>query len=228
MILRQPAEGLRANADTLLLAASVETPSGARLLEAGCGAGGALLSVAARAADVRLLGVERDAGLAALAAANAAANGWAERVEIRGGDVLKLGEIGTFEGVFFNPPFDRAEEGRLPAPARRSARMEETPIGTWVAALADRLKGGATLTLIHRAAALADILAALEGRLGGVEIMPIRPRAGAPAKRVLVRARKGSRAPLRLYRGLDLHDTSGAKFSPEADALFCGTALDWS
>jgi tRNA1(Val) A37 N6-methylase TrmN6 len=227
VLLRQRAGGYRANSDTLLLAAAVEAPAGARLLEAGCGAGAALLAVAARAPRARFVGVERDAELAALARANAAANCWADRIEILAADMFIAPDLGTFAGVFCNPPFDRAEAGRLPAPARRGARIAEAPVESWVKALADRLEGGAALTLIHRAAALGEILAALKGRLGGVEIMPIRPRANAPASRVLVRARKGSRAPLALYRGLDLHDASRAKFTPEADALFRGAALKW-
>jgi tRNA1(Val) A37 N6-methylase TrmN6 len=90
------------------------------------------------------------------------------------------------------------------------------------------LAGGAALTLIHRARALSEILAALEGRLGGIEVLPVRPRASAPAKRVLVRARKGSRAPLNLYAGFNLHDGSGAKFTAEAEAIFRGEALiEW-
>ena len=59
-------------------------------------------------------------------------------------------------------------------------------------------------------------------------VYPIRPRTDAPARRVLVRARKGSRGPLVLLRGLDLHDRSDAKFTPEADAIFRGEAvIDW-
>jgi tRNA1(Val) A37 N6-methylase TrmN6 len=227
VVFRQSARGYRANADTLLLAAAVEAAPQARLMEAGCGAGGALLAVAARAPTARLLGVERDPEAAALARENAAANGWADRIEIIAADVLDLGEVETFDGVFCNPPFDRPEEGRAPSPARRGARIAEAPVGAWVKALADRLRGGAALTLIHRASALGEILAALEGRLGGAEVFPIRPRAEAPASRVLVRARKGSRAPLALYGGLDLHDASGAKFTPAADALFRGAALAW-
>ena len=80
------------------------------------------------------------------------------------------------------------------------------------------------LTLIQRAQHLPAILAALEGRLGGIEILPLRPRADLAAKRVLVRARKGGRSPLRLLKGLDLHDAGGAKFTPEADAIFRGEA----
>jgi tRNA1(Val) A37 N6-methylase TrmN6 len=71
-------------------------------------------------------------------------------------------------------------------------------------------------------------LAALEGRLGGAQIVPIRPRAGAPAHRVLARARKGSRAPLALLKGLDLHEGPGEKYTPQADAILRGQArIDW-
>src|SRR5262249_6568503 len=124
----------------------------------------------------------------------------------------------------FNPPFDAEGEGAAPAEARRHAYIADASINEWIATLADRLKGGAALTLIHRAAKLSEILSALEGRLGGPEVIPVRPRAEEPAKRIIVRARKGSRAPLRLLRGLDLHDGTRAKYSPETDAILRGEA----
>jgi tRNA1(Val) A37 N6-methylase TrmN6 len=224
--LRQPARGYRVNVDTLLLAAAVEAPSGARLMEAGCGVGAALLAVAARSENTQLLGVERDQNIASIARENVALNAMSDRVEIATGDALdRSANWGVFEGVFANPPFDAENEGRSPAEARRHAHITEMSLNAWVAALADRLTGGAALTMIHRAAKAAEILAALDGRLGGVELIPIRPRAEAAAKRVIVRARKGSRAPLRLLRGYDLHDQSGAKYTPEIEALLRGEEI---
>lgn len=226
---RQPKRGYRVNADTLLLAAAVETAPGMRLLEAGCGVGAALIAVAARTENARFVGVERDANMAAIARENLAMNGMSTVAEIVTGDVLgRDANHRPFDGVFFNPPFDAEGEGRAPSQARRHAYIAEEPIERWIAALADRLAGGAALTLIHRAHKLPEIVSALEGRLGGIEILPIRPRAEEPAKRVLVRARKGSRAPLKLLKGLDLHDASGAKHTPEAEALLRGeTTLIW-
>jgi tRNA1(Val) A37 N6-methylase TrmN6 len=223
---RQPARGYRVNIDTLLLAAAVEAPSGARLMEAGCGVGAALIAVAARTENTRFLGIERDQNIAAIARENVALNAMSSRIEIAAGDALDRGaNWGVFEGVFVNPPFDRDREGRAPAEARRRAHITEMSLDAWVAALADRLTGGGALTMIHRAAKTAELLAALGGRLGGVELIPIRPRAEAAAKRVIVRARKGSRAPLRLLKGYDLHDRSGAKYTPEIEALARGEAL---
>lgn len=224
---RQPARGYRVNNDTLLLAAAVEAASGMRLMEAGAGVAAATLAVAARVDSATFVAVERDAAMATLARENVALNAMSARVEIAEGDVLQRGGE-VFDGVFFNPPYDVEGEGRAPAEARRHAYISDEPITRWIAALADRLTGSAALTLIHRAAKLPEILSALEGRIGGVEIIPIRPRAEEPAKRVLVRARKGSRAPLRLYRGLDLHDGSEAKYTPEMDAILRGeTRVTW-
>jgi tRNA1(Val) A37 N6-methylase TrmN6 len=226
---RQPARGYRVNGDTILLAAAVEAPAGARVLEAGCGVGGALIAAAVRLDSINGLGVERDDAMADLARVNVAANGLQDRLAIRTGDALdRAADIGVFDAVFFNPPFDAEGEGRAPAESRRAAHVAVVPIEAWIAALADRLSGGGVLTLIHRAAKLPDILAALEGRLGGAEIYPVRPRAEAPAKRVIARAFKGSRAPLRLLKGLDLHDASGAKHTPEAEAILRGEAtIHW-
>jgi tRNA1(Val) A37 N6-methylase TrmN6 len=227
---RQPKRGYRVNADTLLLAAAVEARAGMRIMEAGCGVGAALIAVAARTENATFLGLERDANMAAIARENLAMNGMSTIAEIVTGDVLgREANQQTFDGVFFNPPFDAEGDGRAPSEARRHAYIADAPIERWIAALADRLKGGAALTLIHRAARLPEILTGLEGRLGGVEVMPLRPHAGAPAKRVLVRARKGSRAPLRLLKGYDLHDGAEAKYAPEVGAILAGEALiDWA
>jgi len=232
--IRQPKRGYRVNVDTLLLAAAVEAKPGARLLEVGCGVGAALIAVAARSENAKFVGLERDANMASIARENLAMNGMSTTAEIVIGDVLGRGANqtlrgDTFDGVFFNPPFDVEGEGRAPAEARRHAYITEAPIDAWIAALADRLCGGAALTLIHRAHKLPEILSALEGRLGGIEVLPVRPRAEEPAKRVLVRARKGSRAPLKLLKGVDLHDASGGKYSPEIEALLRGdTVLNWA
>jgi len=225
LVLKQSAKGYRAGMDAMLLAAAV-TPA-ETLMEAGCGPGAALLATALRFPAARLTGVERDPAAAELARENAVANGLDGRIAVVEGDVF--GDIPTtYAGIFCNPPFADIGEGQAPAAARTGARVSEHGVGAWIARLSNHLSGGGALTLIHRADKLGEILAGLEGRLGGVTVFPVRPSAAAPAHRVLVRAVKGSRAPLRLLAGLDLHDASGAKFTAQADAIFRGTAaLEW-
>jgi tRNA1(Val) A37 N6-methylase TrmN6 len=70
------------------------------------------------------------------------------------------------------------------------------------------------------------LLAGLRGRAGGMVVFPLWPvRAGQPAKRIIVHARKGSAAPLVLSPGLVLHEPGGG-FTAAADAVLRGSALE--
>ena len=100
--LTQPARGYRAGVDAALLAAACDAKAGERVIEAGCGAGAALLAAAMRREGVSFTGVERDPAAAALARANVTANGLAERVDILEGDgpfkrIARLKHSGTDE-----------------------------------------------------------------------------------------------------------------------------------
>jgi len=235
--LKQPARGYRFNIDTVLLAMAVGAdlrPGPRSMLEVGCGVGAALIVAASRLAeqrsDVRFIGVDRDAVAAELARENVRANGFGDCISIIHDDAFEASKsLGAFDEVFFNPPYDAPGSGRAPAPERRGAHVADSPIERWIAHFSNHLVGAGAMTLIHRAERLGEILAALDGRLGGVGIIPIHPRAGEPAKRVVVRARKGSRAPLRLYESVNLHDESGAKYTPRIEALLRGEApFVWS
>jgi len=229
---RQPKAGYRVNADTMLLAAAVPpAQSGQSLVELGCGVGAALL-VAARGADpdASFLGVEREPHYAALARENLALNELAARVRIIEADVLAPPEnLAGFDTVFFNPPYAYPGEGREPDASRRAAHIADAPLENWVKVWSNRMRSGADMIVIHRADKAPEILAALEGRLGGVALRPIHPRSDAPAGRVLIRALKGSRAPLKILPGLIMHDAGGVKHTPQTEALLRGEArLAWS
>jgi tRNA1(Val) A37 N6-methylase TrmN6 len=231
--IRQPARGYRVNVDTLLLAASLPRviADGARVVEPCCGVAAALLAVAARQeGDVSFVGIERDPVFADAARQNVVLNAASHRVGIIEGDALDTGaDYGLFDHVFFNPPYDEPGEGREPAEGKRAAYLADRPVGDWIKVWSNRMRAQATLTLIHRAHRLGEILEALDGRLGGVEVFPIFPSAQSKARRVIVRARKGSRAPLKLFHGLNLHpsDDSKDKYTPEADAILRGEAYIW-
>ena len=130
---------------------------------------------------------------------------------------------GSADRVLMNPPFNNpARQNVSPDPGRRAAHVAGDGIlGEWVTAAAWVLHSAGTLTLIWRADGLAEVLAALDGRFGDVAVLPVHGRAGAPAIRVVVRARKGSRAPLALLPGLMLNDETG-KPTAEAEAVLRG------
>jgi tRNA1(Val) A37 N6-methylase TrmN6 len=227
--LLQPERGFRAGLDSVLLAASVAAPATGRVLEIGCGVGGALLAAAALNPHGQFLGVEREPFDASLALRNIEANGASRHVSIVVGDALASPPLdlgGSFDAAFCNPPFNAA--GRRADAARAHGHHSEYSVDHWVRSLANRLRGGAHLSMIHRADALTEILAALKGRLGGIRVLPIHPFADHPAHRVLVRATKGSRGALVLLPSLALHARDGGQYTIEADAILRGRSrISW-
>lgn len=231
--LKQPRKGQRASADAVMLAAAVATKSGARVLELGCGSGVAMLCLAARLKNVTVAGIELQSDLVALCARNIAANGFENRLSVHEGDIRARRIAGltpnSFDQVFANPPyFDVARHRVSPHAGRAAARAdggEAAGLGHWVAAMLRYAKPNAGLTLIHKAERLGDILAAFAGKAGAIRVIPLWSRPGQPAKRVIVRAVKGSKAPLTLTPGLVLHSDDGG-YLPGIDAVLrSGAAL---
>lgn len=205
--LGQPRTGYRAATDPVLLAAFVPARPGERVLDLGCGAGTAGLCLAARVSGIDLHGLELQPDYAALARRNAAGNGLA--MTVHEGDLrhppASLRRL-VFDHVLANPPFHRAADTAAADPGRDLAHREgEASLADWIAAGLRRLAPGGSVALVHRTERLGEMLAALAGAAGAVEILPIASRAGQPARRLLIRARKGSKAPLSLCSPLTFH-----------------------
>lgn len=230
--IRQPAGGYRAAIDPVFLAASIPVRPGERVLEAGAGHGTAAICLASRVPDCQVFGIEVQPELVRLANDNARLNGLAASVQIMVGDLVKpLPRLpaGTFDHVMANPPFLRADSADAsPDSGRTAANVEgEAVLADWIGFLVRMVRTKGTLTLVHRADRLDEILSLLRGEAGGVVVFPLWPKEGTPAKRVLVRARRGIRTPLVVAPGLVLHGEGGA-YTPEADAVLRGAALDIS
>lgn len=230
--LHQPVAGYRAGMDAALLAATCDAGPGERVIEAGCGVGGALLAAATRRPRARFVGLERDSAAADLARGNVVLNDLQDRVEIVGGDVeagFRALDLPVFDAVISNPPFfDDPGALRAPAPEKSGAWMADGGLAAWTAFCLKAVREGGTITLIHRADRLADILALLAPKAGSFRIRPVAPFVDAPAKRVIVRAIKTGKAPLVLLPPLVLHDRESSGHSAAAEAILRGdTALGW-
>lgn len=226
----QPRDGYRAGSDPVLMAAAVRAKAGERVLDLGCGVGTAALCLLARVADARVTGLELQPELAGLARANAEANHLADRFAVVEGCLARPPSLlrgQGFDHVMTNPPW--YEPGTVTAPpaaSKATGHVEgAVDLDAWLKAAVRFLRPKGRLTVIHRADRLADILAALRGRTGGITVLPLHPRPGKPAVRVIVTARQGVRTPLEVLPGLVMHGADGAYAEAVEAVLRHGAAL---
>jgi tRNA1(Val) A37 N6-methylase TrmN6 len=155
--------------------------------------------------------------------ANVAENGLGERVFVEEGDALSASGP-PVDLVLTNPPFHEAGTARIAAAREVAHVMPAGGLDAWIKAALARLGAQGRIVMIHRADALPAILSSLDRRFGGVQVIPVLPRADRAATRVLVTGVRGSRAPFVLRPPLVLHEENGT-FTPLAAALHRGESL---
>jgi tRNA1(Val) A37 N6-methylase TrmN6 len=218
----------------MLLAAAVPVSEigTCSVIDAGSGAGAVGLAVAARCRNANVTLVEIDPALAGLARRNLKRNELDDRVSVVVADVAAGGKAlhdparahglapAMFEHAVTNPPYFVTGTGTPPSVGSKAGahQMPEGGLSRWIAFLATAATADGTLTMIHRADALADVLSALDGRFGRIRILPVQPREDEAANRIIVSAIKGSRAPLEIRPALVIHGMDG-RIRPEIDAV---------
>ena len=215
--LLQPSRGYRVAVDAVLLAAAVEAVPGDHVLDLGAGVGAVGLCLAARVPGCAIVGIELQAGLAALAVRNAALNGVESRIRTIVHDLAwpLPADLATFDHVATNPPYlAAAVADPSPDPSKALATVESSAdLARWLTVAVGALKPTGTLTVIHRSDRLEEIVGHLM-RLGWGDVTV---KLLAPAARVLVRARFGGPAR-RESPPLVLHRSEGG-YTDEAEAV---------
>jgi tRNA1(Val) A37 N6-methylase TrmN6 len=228
LVIEQVKHGSRAGVDAVFLAAACPADSGEQVLELGSGSGVVALAIAARVKGTRGMGVEIDPALRDLAERNAERNGLGDHASFICGDVTgpasELIASGltpdSFDHAVANPPFLSAGRARLPANdrLRRAHALGEGDLKLWIKCMGTFVRPGGTMTIVHRADALPQLLDACKGRFGGLSVLPLHSRPNIAANRIILQGRKGSRAPLRLCPGIILHN-DGRGFTDMANSI---------
>ncbi len=224
---RQFRHGYRTGIEPVLLAAAIPADDGQRVLEAGCGAGAAMMCLCARVPGLHGVGLEADPGTAALARQNWAANRL-DRLVLHETRLPDLPDgIGRFDHIFANPPWHRAAASISPS-ARRDLARRAGPgqLRAWILALRPLLRPGGSLTLILPAALHAQASAAMtadasEAVLGAITLLPLWPRQDHEAKIVLLQGRRGALSDGTVRPGLVLHH-AGGRYTDAAERVLRG------
>lgn len=241
--------GFRTSLDSVLLAHFCPARNDEKVLDAGCGVGGAALCLAYRLPHIHITGVEWAEDYLTLARANAMLNNVDRRSEWILSDIRMFdtgpksspnsGTKPQFHHVMMNPPFFEAST-HTPSPDRLRAQAlghqsEDLQLEDWITSAHRLVKNFGSLTIIYPTGGVSRILQAFGPRWGGVEIIPIYPRMAAGqsgtnhapenhkffSKRVIIRARKNRKTPCAILPPLFLHDTEG-NYTTETDQILRG------
>lgn len=218
--LLQPVDGFRTSLDSVMLAAACPAKLGQSVLDLGCGVGGAGLCVLERVKGTCLTGVDIQFDHIEMARENAVMN--KAQAEFIVSDIMDFRSDERFDHVICNPPY--MEEGaHTPSPKikKATAHGHDLLVKDWIDAGFEHLKSGGSYTMIHRADMTDKIIQGMGKRFGAIEIIPLWPRAGQNAKRVIVRSVKDRKTPATLHAGIVLHQEDGS-YTDAADAILRG------
>jgi len=219
--LLQPLDGFRTSLDSVMLAAACPVQSGQTVLDLGCGVGGAGFCVLARVEGVHLTGIDIQEDHVALAMRNIALNEAEGRAVFIPGDIRAF-NADEFDHVICNPPYlDAGTHTPSPSVSKATALYhsdEALSVKDWIDAGFRNLKNGGSITIIHRADHTDKIIQSFGKKFGAVEIIPLYPREGEAAKRVIIRALKNRKTPSRIHAGLILHEKDG-RYTDVADKI---------
>ena len=202
--LKQYKKGLRATSDSVLLASAVSAKENETVLDVGTGNGVIMACLNARIKNLSLTALDCQSDLLTLAQQNAVLNHFSLETilfDIQNRPSPIHGR--QFHHVVSNPPF-YTEPFQRADKQTAQAYQQQISIREWLEFCLRHIRAKGTLTLIHRPESLPEILAVLNGKLGGIEIIPIAGKTKESAKRIIIRGRMNSRKPLTIHPTLVL------------------------
>lgn len=222
---KQNKNGYRFSIDSVLLAGHVKTNPGDRILDIGTGSGIISLILAYRNPKINIYGVEVQKSLADIAALNVRDNNIEDRVKILCADIKNLNAdliSGHIDIVVSNPPYRKAESGRVNPDNQRAVARHEIDI-----TLADILKAANRLLhvsgrfiVIYPSERISDMITQM--RLSGIEPKYFRfiySKSNSESKLVIVEGVKGGRAGAKIISPLVIYSDDGT-YTDEVKGMF--------
>jgi tRNA1Val (adenine37-N6)-methyltransferase len=221
----QKKRGYRFSLDALLLAHFAVLRDGDDLIDLGTGGGIIALILAQRVHCGRVLGIDVQNELVAIAKRNVILNGLAGQIEIRRGDVRRpefLCDPQSFSVAVFNPPYRRLRSGRMnPDPEKAVARHEIAGTAAdFLAAAVHALRPEGRVYAIYPATRMVQLLARMrEFRIEPKRLRLVHSCPGGSGAFVLVEGVKEGREGLKVLPPLCIHEGRGG-YTSEMTEIF--------
>lgn len=221
----QKKRGYRFSVDAILLAHFAVLREGDDLIDLGTGGGIIALILAGRVPCGRILGIDIQDDLIAIAKRNVILNGLAGQIDIRRGDIRRpesFCEPQSFSVAVFNPPYRRLRSGRMnPDPEKAIARHEIAgSAADFIAAAGHALRPEGRAYAIYPATRMVQLLARMrELRIEPKQLRLVHSRPGGSGVFVLVEGVKEGREGLKVLPPLCIHGEQGG-YTPEMTEIF--------
>lgn len=225
--LKQPEQGFRFGADTLLLGAFARSQAAkaaagagpARGLEigVGCGAASFALQLRQTGAVPHITGIDIEVEMVEAARVNAKLLGLDGCFQAELCAASEHAASRPYDFALANPPFREPGTGRVCVQERAWARFEGAGgLAEFTACAARNLRQRGRFFLLHLAERLAGVLRALEdAELAPKRVLPVQGHTGQAPRLVLVEAVRGAGTGLALEAPLTLYDEGGS-LTPQA------------
>ncbi len=218
----QPEKGFRTSIDSVMLAAACPARKNDSILDMGCGVGSVGLCVFSRVRDISLTGIDVQDLSIKLAVKNAQINGFKAKFILSDIREYVVDNDDRYNHIVCNPPYMEIGKHLVSPNAHKAISNghidDDIEIEDWVRAALRLLKSGGCFTMIHRADMVDRIIKAMGKSFGAIEIIPLWPKMGFDAKRVIIRAIKDRKTPMKLHYGIVLHESCG-KYTSKADEI---------
>ena len=214
MIIQDP-ERFCFGIDAVLLSGFCNVAKGDKVLDLGAGTGVIPILLAAKTKASQLVGVEIQEESADMAKRSVLYNKLTERVSIIHGDLKEvetLIERHSFDIVTTNPPYVKVGSGASGELSAKAVARHELAMSLdeCIRAAAYALKFGGKLYMVHRPTRLADIICTLRAhKLEPKQVRFVQPYANKDPNLVLIEARSGGGAELRVMPPLVVYEADG-------------------
>ena len=219
----QSDEGYKTSSDAVLVSSLIHKIKNTdNILDVGSGTGGISLCLAHRFEKAQIIGFEIQEQLVELENKSAKANSFQNLKYLIHDIGSKKAPLpyGSFNHVITNPPYTK-NGSKSPNKSKALAHNQENlTLEQWLKFCLKMLKPYGFLYLIHRADALDEILSALHSKAGNINLIPVYSKENQEAKRIMVKAQKDSKAPLKILPPLVIHQNGG--YTSQAEQILRG------
>jgi len=221
----QKKKGYRFSLDALLLAHFIRLKGQEPAVEFGTGSAVIPIILQRRFGAKKVIGIEIQENLAERARRNIRMNAMEDRIEILKGDVRDIRNFFrplSARVVFFNPPYRKADSGRINLDSEKAlARHEITgSLNDFLSAARYILKSGGTVFLVYPAVRLVELLHRM--RLNGLEpkrLRMVHTKTGSDGVFILAEGVKNGGEELELMTPLFIYDEKG-EYTEEMKNIF--------